>query len=223
MEKVLEVKNLSFNYKKEEPLIEELSFDVKRGEFFGILGPNGAGKSTLLKILLGFIRPQRGEVRLFGQRLESFKDFRRIGYVPQRFSVERAFTGTVGELLRAVAPKERVGWIIAFLHLENLLERPFIMLSGGEQQKVLLAMALTTNPDMLFLDEPMTGLDIHAQEHIENLLKEIAKDRTVVVVSHDLGFVLRNASRILCLGMPFCRVVSPEDFEGLIRELYRLH
>lgn len=223
MEKVIEVKNLSFSYRREEPLIEDLSFEVKKGEFFGILGPNGAGKSTLLKILLGFIRPQRGEVRLFGQRLENFKDFRRIGYVPQRFSVERAFTGSVGELLRAVAPKERVGWIIAFLHLENLLKRSFIKLSGGEQQKVLLALALTTNPDLLLLDEPMTGLDIHAQEHIENLLKEIAKDRTVVVVSHDLGFVLRNASNILCLGIPFCRVVSPRDFEGLIRELYGLH
>lgn len=222
-DKVIQVENLRFRYREEEPLLEDISFYVERGEFFGILGPNGAGKSTLLRLLLGFVKPQRGEIRLFGKKIEHFKEWKRIGYVPQRFSVERSFTGSVGELLKAVAPKERVGWVIAFLHLENLLERPFVTLSGGEQQKVLLALALTTNPDLLVLDEPMTGLDIHAQEHIEHLLREIARERTVVVVSHDVGFVLRNAHRILCLGMPFCRVIKPQEFEGLLKELYRLH
>ncbi len=222
-EKIIEVKNLQFRYREDEPLIEDLSFYVEKGEFFGILGPNGAGKSTLLRILLGFIKHQKGEVKLFGERLENFTHWIRIGYVPQRFSVEKSFTGNVGELLRAVAPKEKVGWVIAFLHLENLLKRPFVKLSGGEQQKVLLALALTTNPDLLVLDEPMTGLDIHAQEHIEHILKEVAKDRTVIVVSHDIGFVLRNAKRILCLGMPFCKVIKPEEFQDLVRELYRLH
>jgi len=222
-DKVIEVINLSFRYKRDEPLIENLSFEVRKGEFFGILGPNGAGKSTLLRLILGFLKPQSGEVRLFGQRLDSFSQWQRVGYVPQRFAVERAFTGNVEELLRASAPKEKVGWIIAFLHLENVLKRSFTKLSGGEQQKVLLAMALATNPDLIILDEPMTGLDIHAQEHIEYVLKEVAKDRTVVVVSHDIGFVLRNASRVLCLGMPFCKVIKPQEFESLIRELYRLH
>ncbi|MEN3027839.1 MAG: metal ABC transporter ATP-binding protein [Aquificaceae bacterium] len=222
-DKVIEVKDLHFRYRAEEPLIEGLSFEVQRGEFFGILGPNGAGKSTLLKLILGFLKPQAGELRIFGERLETFSQWKRVGYVPQRFSVERSFTGNVGELLRAVAPKERVGWIIAFLHLENLLKRPFVKLSGGEQQKVLLALALTTNPELLLLDEPMTGLDIHAQEHIQQVLKDISKERTVVVVSHDLGFVLKNATRVLCLGMPFCRVIRPREFEGIIRELYRLH
>ncbi|MCX7990038.1 MAG: metal ABC transporter ATP-binding protein [Aquificaceae bacterium] len=222
-DRVIEVKDLHFRYRAQEQLIEGLSFEVHRGEFFGILGPNGAGKSTLLKLILGFLKPQGGEIRIFGERLETFSQWKRVGYVPQRFSVERSFTGNVGELLRAVAPKERVGWVIAFLHLENLLKRPFVKLSGGEQQKVLLALALTTNPELLLLDEPMTGLDIHAQEHIEQVLRDVSKERTVVVVSHDLGFVLKNATRVLCLGMPSCRVIKPEEFEGVIKELYRLH
>ena len=221
--KVIEVKNLSFAYRKEEKIIENLSFEVLEGEFFGILGPNGAGKSTLLRLLLGFLYPQKGEIKLFGKNLKEFSQWEKIGYVPQRFSVEKSFMGNVEELLRASAPKEKMGWIIAFLHLEKLLKKPFIRLSGGEQQKVLLAMALATNPSLVILDEPMTGLDIHAQEHIETLLKEISKDRTVMVVSHDVGFILRNAHRILCLGMPFCKVVKPEDFEGFIKELYKLH
>jgi zinc transport system ATP-binding protein len=223
MQAILEVKNLRFRYRPDEELIEDLSFEVKRGEFFGILGPNGAGKSTLLKLVLGFLKPQGGQIRLFGKPLEEFREWKKIGYVPQRFSVERAFTGSVGELLRAVAPKEKVGWVIAFLHLESLLRRPFNQLSGGEQQKVLLAMALTTNPELLLLDEPMTGLDVHAQAHIEEVLKELSKDRAVIVVSHDIGFVLRNARRILCLGMPFCKVIEPGEFEGILRDLYRLH
>jgi zinc transport system ATP-binding protein len=188
-----------------------------------VVGPNGAGKSTLLKLLLGFLRPKAGKVFLFGKELSQFNEWEKLGYVPQRFSVERFWTGTVEELLRKVAKKEKVGWIIAFLHLENLLKRQFVKLSGGEQQKVLLALALTKNPSLLILDEPMTGLDIHAQEHIEHVLREISKDRTVVVVSHDLGFVMRNASRMLCLGMPECRVVYPKDFGQIIRELYGLH
>ncbi|MCS7195723.1 MAG: metal ABC transporter ATP-binding protein [Aquificaceae bacterium] len=222
-DRVIEVKDLHFRYRAQEQLIEGLSFEVHRGEFFGILGPNGAGKSTLLKLILGFLKPQSGDIRIFGERLETFSQWKRVGYVPQRFSVERSFTGNVGELLRAVAPKERVGWVIAFLHLENLLKRPFVKLSGGEQQKVLLALALTTNPELLLLDEPMTGLDIHAQEHIEQVLRDVSKERTVVVVSHDLGFVLKNATRVLCLGMPSCRVIKPGEFEGVIKELYRLH
>ena len=222
-DKVIEVKGLRFRYRAEEPLIEDLSFEVFRGEFFGILGPNGAGKSTLLRLILGFLKPLSGEIKLFGESIDRFSQWERIGYVPQRFSVERAFTGNVGELLKAVAPKERVGWIIAFLHLENLLKKPFVKLSGGEQQKVLLAMALTTNPDLLVLDEPMTGLDIHAQEHIQQVLKDLSKDRTVVVVSHDVGFVLKNATRILCLGMPYCKVVEPGDIRGVMKDLFGLH
>ncbi|MFN3947703.1 MAG: metal ABC transporter ATP-binding protein [Aquificaceae bacterium] len=221
--KVIEVKNLSFTYKEGEWLIKDLSFEVFEGEFFGILGPNGAGKSTLLKLLLGFLKLQKGEIRLFGKDIREFKEWKKIGYVPQRFSVERAFTGNVADLLRATAPEEKVEWIISFLHLENLLKRPFIKLSGGEQQKVLLAMALATDPDLLILDEPMTGLDIHAQEHIEHILREISKNKTVLVVSHDVGFVLKNAKRILCLGMPLCKVVEPKEFETFIKELYSLH
>ncbi len=223
MREVLTVRNLTFRYRKEEPLIENLNFSVFEGEFFGILGPNGSGKTTLLRIMLGFLKPLEGSVEIFGRDIKSFKNWEKIGYVPQRFYVERAFTGTVGELFRAIAPKEKVGWIIAYLHLEDILRKPFTHLSGGQQQKVLLALALTTNPDLLILDEPLTGLDIHAQEHIESILREISQRRTVIVVSHDVGFIVRNSSRILCLGMHECRLVKAQDLESMLKELYRLH
>ena len=220
---VINVKDLEFYYNKSEPLINGLSFSVSQGELFAILGPNGSGKTTLLRLLLGFIKPIRGRVELFGKGLTSFKEWRRIGYVPQRFSVDRFFTGSVRELFRSVASKEKVGWAIAYLHLENLLDRQFVKLSGGEQQKVLLALALTKNPDLLILDEPTTGLDIHAQEHIEAIIGELKGKKTLIIVSHDLGFVLRNADRVLCMGMEMCQVVETDKLKGMIRELYGLH
>ncbi|MGB9874456.1 MAG: metal ABC transporter ATP-binding protein [Hydrogenobacter sp.] len=220
---VIKVSNLTFYYRQEEILIDNLSFSVFEGEFFGILGPNGSGKTTLLRLILGFLKPVKGKIELFGQDLHAFKEWKRVGYVPQRFYVERAFTGTVGELFRAIAPKEKVGWIIAYLHLEDLLKKQFNKLSGGQQQRVLLALALTTNPDLLILDEPLTGLDIHAQEHIENILRDISKTKTVVVVSHDVSFVLRNANRILCLDMQECQVVKAQELKGMLKELYKLH
>ncbi|ADO44458.1 ABC transporter related protein [Hydrogenobacter thermophilus TK-6] len=223
VKEALKVKNLSFRYRRDEPLIDDLSFSVLEGEFFGILGPNGSGKTTLLRLILGFLKPLSGSIELFGEDVRTFKRWNKVGYVPQRFHVEKAFTGTVGELFRALAPKEKVGWIIAYLHLEDLLKKQFTKLSGGQQQKVLLALALTTNPDMILLDEPLTGLDIHAQEHIESILKEISRKRTVIVVSHDVGFVLRNADRILCLGMQECRLIKAQELEGMLKELYRLH
>ncbi|MCS7284780.1 MAG: ATP-binding cassette domain-containing protein, partial [Hydrogenobacter thermophilus] len=114
VKEALKVKNLSFRYRRDEPLIDDLSFSVLEGEFFGILGPNGSGKTTLLRLILGFLKPLSGSIELFGEDVRTFKRWNKVGYVPQRFHVEKAFTGTVGELFRALAPKEKVGWIIAY-------------------------------------------------------------------------------------------------------------
>ncbi len=221
--RVLEVENLSFYYRRGEYILKDISFGVEEGELFAILGPNGAGKTTLLRLLMGFLKPVSGRIKIFGRELRHFGEWRRIGYVPQRFSVDRFFTGSVGELFKSLAQREKVGWVIAYLHLESLLDRPFVKLSGGEQQKVLLALALTTNPDLLVLDEPTTGLDIHAQEHMESILRELKGKKTILLVSHDIGFVLRNADRLLCLGVEMCRVVDTQTFKGMVRELYGLH
>ncbi len=220
---VIRLENVSFHYRKDEPLIKNLSFYVDEGELFAVLGPNGSGKTTLLKLILGFLRPTLGHIMLFGKNLRVFKEWDRIGYVPQYLSVDKFFTGSVQEIFRAFAKGEKIGWAITYLHLEGLLNRPFIKLSGGERQKVLLALALSTNPDVLILDEPTTGLDIHAQEHIETILKDFKGKKTIVIVSHDIGFVLRIADRVLCMGMETCQVTSTENFKGIIKEIYGLH
>lgn len=220
---VIKLEGVTFHYRKNEPLISNLTFSVNEGEIFGILGPNGSGKTTLLKLLLGFLKPIKGRIFLFGQSLEDFKEWHKIGYVPQHLSVDKFFTGSVQEIFKSLLKGEKVGWAITYLHLESLLDRPFVKLSGGERQKVLLALAISTNPDILILDEPTTGLDIHAQEHIETILKDFKGKKTIVIVSHDIGFVLRIADRILCMGMQKCQVTSTENFKSIIRDLYELH
>ncbi len=220
---VIEFENVNFHYRKDEPLIRDLSFYVDRGELFAILGPNGSGKTTLLKLLLGFLKPTKGLIYLFGKKLEHFKEWNKIGYVPQHISVDKFFTGNVQEIFKSFSEGEKVGWAITYLHLEGLLKRPFVKLSGGEKQKVLLALALMSNPDLLILDEPTTGLDIHAQEHIETILKDFKGKRTIIVVSHDIGFVLRLADRVLCMGMQECKVTSTKEFKSIIKEVYGLH
>lgn len=220
---VISLEGVSFQYRKDEPLIRNLSFHVNEGEVFAILGPNGSGKTTLLRLLLGLLKPTAGNIAIFGKILRNFREWDRIGYVPQYLSVDKFFTGNVQEIFRAFAKGERMGWVITYLHLEGLLKRPFVKLSGGERQKVLLALALSTNPDILILDEPTTGLDIHAQEHIETILKDFKGKKTILIVSHDVGFVLRIADRVLCMGMETCQVTSTENFKGIIKETYGLH
>lgn len=219
---VISLENVSFSYRKDESLIRNLNFHVNEGEIFAILGPNGSGKTTLLKLILGFLKPISGRVMLFGKHIQAFNEWGRIGYVPQSLNVDKFFTGSVKEIFRVFTDGEKIEWVTNYLQLENLLSRPFARLSGGERQKVLLALALCADPDLLILDEPTTALDIHAQEHIESILKDLKGKKTIVIVSHDLGFVLRIADRVLCLGLDNCPVTSSENFKKIIRELYGL-
>jgi len=157
------------------------------------------------KTLLGFLKPLKGTVRLFGEDVRSFRQWHRVGYVPQRLRVERNFPATVGELLELTGGGDVDPQIIALLHLNSLLDRQFLKLSGGQQQIVLLGMALVRNPDLLLLDEPTAGLDVHFQKHIVHTLKSISSNegRTVLMISHDIGLVLSTVDRMELLSYDF--------------------
>ncbi|EDP75705.1 metal ABC transporter ATP-binding protein [Hydrogenivirga sp. 128-5-R1-1] len=219
---ILEVENLYFSYTGKDSVLENVSFKVKEGEFVGIVGPNGAGKTTLFRILLGFLRPSSGTVRLFGTDIKHFKHWHRIGYVPQRLNVEQNFPATVRELLSLVASGERAKEIAEFLHIDDYIDRQFLKLSGGQQQLVLLGMAIASDPDLLLLDEPTSGLDIHAQMHILQILKELSlnEGKTVLMISHDIGLVLKNVDRVLCINRGVYYYGEPEDALDAIEELF---
>ncbi len=195
-------------------VLEKICFGVHTGEMVGIIGPNGAGKTTLLRAILGLVPIRRGELKVLGmppRRLKAVRD--RIGYMPQRLLFERRFplsvsdvvaTGllTAATLLRRVAGfREQVVDALQSVGMERYGSRPFQDLSGGEQQRILLARSLVRKPTLLLLDEPNTGLDFPAQQRFLDLLRQLQLERrlTVLLVSHDLVSVASVADTLICI------------------------
>lgn len=205
----VEVKNISHSYDKTQ-VLEDISFTIKRGEFVGIFGPNGGGKTTLLRILMGFNKPSKGKVHLFGK---SPKDMRpKIGYVPQINRLDKHFPITVIELvlmgclssanpLGALPPSSKEKALIA-LEKVGLLEKKneaFGTLSGGQAQRALIARAIVNEPEILFLDEPTASVDPAAEESILALLEQLKGHITILMVTHDLQTIVRKVEKLLCV------------------------
>ena len=193
---MLSVQNLSFRYDTySKYMLEDISFEVKRGEYVSIVGENGSGKSTLVRLLLGLLKPTTGEVQ---QRASS------IGYVPQKKINLTHFPLTVFELLdsyrRVLKVKDRNS-------VYNMLEEVGLLgfekklageLSGGQLQKLYIARALINKPELLILDEPSTGIDVKGQREIYAILKRLNQDSkiTIVSVDHNLDAAVANSTVI---------------------------
>lgn len=223
MTKLLEVKNLTVKLEGEK-IIKDLSFDVTEGEILTILGPNGAGKSVLLKTLLGFL-PYKGEIIWHKKP--------KIGYLPQglnQFSVKN-YPLTVADFFKLKNPVPKMEEIDKFLSLvglkEKILNKTAGSLSGGQFQRMLVAWVLISHPEVIFFDEPTTGIDIGGGETIYTLLHSIwEKEKlTIFLVTHDLSVVYKNSTEVLCLsrkghtcfGAPK-EILSPETLEQLFGE-----
>ncbi|MBI4233057.1 MAG: metal ABC transporter ATP-binding protein [Chloroflexi bacterium] len=218
-------------------VIEDLSLEVHQGDFLALVGPNGGGKTTLLKLALGLLRPQQGEIKLFGADAESFRWWSKVGYVPQRASgFEAQFPGTVGEVVaqgeyRHPSP---LGFFRRKLSasVERALEEVELWesrgervstLSTGQQQRVLIARALVRHPQLLLLDEPTSGVDATAQESFYALLRKLHREQglTIFLVSHDIGVVMKEANRIACVNRKLTFHGPPAAFPS--DELSRLY
>lgn len=214
---VLDASSISFSY-GEVPVLEDISFSIKKGDFVAIIGPNGSGKTSLVKIILGFLKASKGKVKLFGRNIDSFSDWGLIGYVPQRFGIDKNFPGTVAELLSLVGGGNG---IVAKLRLEELLPKRFVDLSGGQQQRVLIAMALKHNPYLLILDEPTAGIDVQAQQSFYRLLSELNKTGvTIILITHEIGVVPSVANKVLCINHKICCYGSPKDLPAFLEQIY---
>jgi zinc transport system ATP-binding protein len=211
-EPVIELRDVSFSYAS-MPVLEEVSFSIGSGESVSIVGPNGGGKTTLLRLLLGQLRPVRGSVRVFGRPPEEVR--LRIGYMPQYTNHDPLFPATVMDVVlmgRLGRPGwlGRLGWYgradhraaveaLELAHLEKEARRPFSALSGGQRPRVLIARALCCQPDLLLMDEPTANIDTLVEARLFEVLRELAGRMTVVVVSHDLGFVADLVERVVCV------------------------
>lgn len=192
---MIHIDNISFSYTGEAPyLLENLSLDVKDGDYISIVGSNGSGKSTLLKLILGFIKPSSGILENRAVR---------TGYVPQAAREDRDFPITVKEVIRSYGKllhlkNMSVSRILALTGMEDFENVLMGHLSGGQHQKVLIARALMGDPDLLILDEPSTGVDRESQLEIYNRLAYLNKEKhiTILAVEHNLEAAVRHSSML---------------------------
>lgn len=197
---VAELKNVSVALGQQE-VLKGLSLTFNSGEFVALLGSNGSGKTTLVRALLGLLSLSSGEVRLFGTQLNRFKEWRRIGYVPQRFGATSGVPATVEEVvltgrisvarrLRGFSSVDREAALAALdaMGLAGVRKRRVSHLSGGQQQRVLIARALVNEPDFLLLDEPVSSVDLENQEMFAQTLERLSDSKaSVLLVAHALG------------------------------------
>ena len=203
---VLKSQGLTLGYGR-EALFRDLSFEIARGEILGLVGPNGCGKTTLLRTMLGLLKPLEGRV----DRQPGLS----ISYVPQRGRIDQIIPFTVLEVVlmgpsAKVPALQRIGSTerdaanraLALLGIEPLGQRLFRNLSTGQQQRVLLARALATEPDVLVLDEPTVGMDLASEEGMIDFLRDLNRRRsvTILIVTHLLPIVLNLATSIMLMG-----------------------
>ncbi len=234
----LVVREVHFSYDG-RPVLRGISLSVAEGEVVGLIGPNGAGKSTLIKLIAGLLPAQAGEIEILGLPLQRWKrkELARVialvpqgAYIPPTFSVwESIMLGRTPYLSFPGIPRERdlqaVQKAMRWLKVEHLRDNLVGELSGGEQQRVILARALAQEPKILLLDEPTTHLDIHHQVSILRLIRKLAQEErlAVLAVLHDLNLassfadriVLLTGGKILATGLPE-EVISREN----LREAY---
>lgn len=221
---------VSFSYGL-APVLEDVNFTIPEGAFISIVGPNAGGKTTLLKLMLGLLPPGEGRVQVLGQSPEKARP--RIGYMPQHVQFDPKFpvnvldvvlmgrlrhgfhAGPYGRRDREVALES-----LAKLEMDAFLHRPFMALSGGQRQRVLIARALAAEPSLLLLDEPTANVDMAVETELFSRLHEMSGSITVIVVSHDLGFVSQYVESVVCVNRRVC-MHPTEAIDGeVIRELY---
>jgi zinc transport system ATP-binding protein len=182
------------------PVLRSIELSVEQGEAIALMGANGSGKTTLVRTLLGLTPYQHGEVRLFGTELSAFRDWARIGYVPQRAQISypqaRVNEVVATGLLAGRAPfrplgradKARIQQVLEQVGLAERAGHPYRRLSGGQQQRVLIARALVSAADLLVMDEPLAGIDLPSQERLAEILAALkAEQKTLVIVLHETG------------------------------------
>jgi len=204
--------------------LDGVSFDVSEGEILGFLGPNGAGKTTTMRILTGYIPPTSGNVTIGGMDLltQSLEVRRAIGYMPEMVPLYREMTveGYLGFMASIRGVENRVEAVDAALsacHIDDVRHRIIGRLSKGYRQRVGLAQALVHDPEVLVLDEPTIGLDPREIMSVRQLIKNLGKDRTVILSSHILSEVSQVCDRVMILDRG--RIVAEDTTEGLTSTL----
>ncbi|MBW1708811.1 MAG: ABC transporter ATP-binding protein [Deltaproteobacteria bacterium] len=209
MNEVVEIENVSFRY-EDHFVLENVFLTVNEGDFLGVIGPNGSGKTTMLKIILGLLHPSSGQIRVFGRSPRHARHL--LSYVPQNAQIDRLFPVSVQDvvLMGRLGASKAVGRYrssdvkvahkaLAEVDLDDLSDHRLGTLSGGQRQRVLIARALASQPRLLLLDEPTSSVDSRVELGFYELLKKLNETVTILLVSHDLGFVSTYVNRVACV------------------------
>jgi zinc transport system ATP-binding protein len=225
---VVRLENVWVSY-ADTPVLEDINLRVAEHDFLGIIGPNGGGKSTLLKVILGLKHPDRGMVTVLGNPPERSRS--RIGYVPQYTEYDRNFPVSVREVVM-MGRYGKTGMLKPYRQddrdaVAKALERVGMtehagsqigQLSGGQQQRAFIARALVAEPELLLLDEPTASVDSAMQTEFYEILEDLKKEMTIIMVSHDIGAVSVFVDKIACLNQRLyyhgSKEITPEILEA---------
>ncbi len=213
-ENILEIQDVSFSYGDDE-ILKNVNLTIHKGDYLGLVGGNGAGKTTLLKIIIGLLKPDSGVIKFFGQNINNFKDWSKIGYVPQKatnFDVnfpstakEVVLMGRFGRrgLFHRIDDEDRKKADEALKRVDMWEHRDQLVgdLSGGQQQRVFIARALAGDPEVIFLDEPTVGVEKDIKDEFYKLLRKLNEELhlTVILVTHDIESMAHEAMHIACI------------------------
>jgi zinc transport system ATP-binding protein len=229
-EPVISVKGVWFAFNG-HPVLEDVSLTVPRGDFLVIIGPNGGGKTTLLKIMLGLLKPERGTVRVLGEPPQ--RAAHRIGYVPQNVHINKTFPVSVFDVVLMGRLRTGKGWsrhtrqdrLAAIEALEKmgvreLQEQRIGELSGGQLQRVFIARALVSGPEVLFLDEAMASIDAQSRGEFYKALVELNRTVTIVAVSHDMMILTSHVKSVACVNRDLHHHDSGEITQEMLDAAY---
>lgn len=211
---IFDIKNLNFSVKGQK-ILSNISLEIFSSEYIAIIGPNGGGKTTLIRMLLGLEKPTNGEIKIFGKKLNNFKEWHKIGFVPQRAShVDASFPATVLDIVKMGRSSQKNIFSpfneqdIALVHdammkmdVLDLKDKMIGTLSGGQRQRVMIARALASKPEILILDEPNTGVDMASQKRFYALLRTLNQQEkiTIVFITHDVGVIADDIARLFTI------------------------
>ncbi len=224
---IINIRDLSFSY-NDTTVLENVDLTLDDRELTCFVGPNGGGKTTLIRIIMGLLKPDSGTVRVFGQPPKQVRD--RIGYLPQYTRHDLQFPITVMEVVLmgrlernwfgsySREDREAAHQALEEMDMADYADAPFSELSGGQTQRVLIARALSTTPDLLVLDEPTSNVDVVAENQLFDILHELSERLAIIMVSHDL--VSDMIEKVVCVNRTVHIHPTGEISNEALAELY---